>query len=224
MRQENVNNMPETSSETETEERMTDRQQRDQGNRSTHNVVSLMSQFADDNLTLVRVGGCFVWPATDWWCMGMNVQYGHFVAIEYVIHLHLHLMLKLAAAYLLVKERERHIHHADLISSCQASAVVPSGVFDAPCVTIISVKVFLTVIVQHMFSWVVTVILSTLNPSLLSSSLTQNISTGLAVAGVIVIARSIKLVRAGCTRWGKGTLKCWYNYRLSHSNGCTCWV
>lgn len=60
MRQENVNNMPETSSETETEERMTDRQQRDQGNRSTHNVVSLMSQFADDNLTLVRVGGCFV--------------------------------------------------------------------------------------------------------------------------------------------------------------------
>ncbi|XP_054456846.1 protein C3orf33 homolog isoform X2 [Anoplopoma fimbria] len=46
--------MPESSRETETDERLTDRQQRDPGNRSTHNIVSLISQFADDNLTFVR--------------------------------------------------------------------------------------------------------------------------------------------------------------------------
>lgn len=33
---------------------MSDRQQRDQGNQSSPNIVSVLSQFADDNLTLVR--------------------------------------------------------------------------------------------------------------------------------------------------------------------------
>ncbi|KAE8295188.1 Protein C3orf33 Protein AC3-33 [Larimichthys crocea] len=46
--------MPETSREIETVEGRSDRQQRDQGNQSSHNVVSMISQFADDNLTLVR--------------------------------------------------------------------------------------------------------------------------------------------------------------------------
>ncbi|XP_042343053.1 protein C3orf33 homolog isoform X2 [Plectropomus leopardus] len=46
--------MPESSRETETEGEMTIRQQREQGNQAPHNVVSLISQFADDNLTLVR--------------------------------------------------------------------------------------------------------------------------------------------------------------------------
>uniref|UniRef100_A0A8D0AKY0 TNase-like domain-containing protein n=1 Tax=Sander lucioperca TaxID=283035 RepID=A0A8D0AKY0_SANLU len=46
--------MPEPSRETETDERVTDRQQRDHGNQSSHNIVALISQFADDNLTLVR--------------------------------------------------------------------------------------------------------------------------------------------------------------------------
>ncbi|XP_070762528.1 protein C3orf33 homolog [Enoplosus armatus] len=54
MHRENVNNMPESSRETETDEGLGDRQQRDQGNQSSHNIVSLISQFADDNLTLVR--------------------------------------------------------------------------------------------------------------------------------------------------------------------------
>ncbi|XP_008289733.1 protein C3orf33 homolog [Stegastes partitus] len=54
MHRENVNNMPETSTETETEEGTKDRQQRDEAARSSRNVVSLVSQFADDNLTLVR--------------------------------------------------------------------------------------------------------------------------------------------------------------------------
>ncbi|XP_044059646.1 protein C3orf33 homolog isoform X2 [Siniperca chuatsi] len=46
--------MPESSRETETEEEMKDRQQRDQGNQSSQNIVSLISQFADDHLALVR--------------------------------------------------------------------------------------------------------------------------------------------------------------------------
>ncbi|XP_068441447.1 protein C3orf33 homolog isoform X1 [Clinocottus analis] len=46
--------MPESSGETETAERLTDRQQRDQGNPSFHNITSLISQLADDHLTLVR--------------------------------------------------------------------------------------------------------------------------------------------------------------------------
>ncbi|XP_074536052.1 protein C3orf33 homolog isoform X2 [Halichoeres trimaculatus] len=46
--------MPESSRETETEEAAKDRQQRQQGDQTTHNIVSLISQFADDNLTLVR--------------------------------------------------------------------------------------------------------------------------------------------------------------------------
>ncbi|XP_034556964.1 protein C3orf33 homolog isoform X2 [Notolabrus celidotus] len=46
--------MPESSRETETEEAPKDRQQREQGGHSSHNIVSLISQFADDNLTLVR--------------------------------------------------------------------------------------------------------------------------------------------------------------------------
>lgn len=60
MHRENVNNMPESSREIETEEGRSDRQQRDQGNHSSYNIVSLVSQFADDNLTLVRVGISFV--------------------------------------------------------------------------------------------------------------------------------------------------------------------
>ncbi|XP_014835910.1 PREDICTED: protein C3orf33 homolog isoform X1 [Poecilia mexicana] len=54
MRRENVNNMPETSRETETVERGRDRQQRDQEHQTSRNVVSVISQLADDNLTLVR--------------------------------------------------------------------------------------------------------------------------------------------------------------------------
>ncbi|XP_030008371.1 protein C3orf33 homolog isoform X2 [Sphaeramia orbicularis] len=46
--------MPETVKETETEKGRGDRQQRHQGSQSSPNVVSLISQFADDNLTLVR--------------------------------------------------------------------------------------------------------------------------------------------------------------------------
>nr|XP_046245313.1 protein C3orf33 homolog isoform X1 [Scatophagus argus] len=48
MQRENVNNMPESFRETETEE------QRARGNQSPPNIVSAISQFADDNLTLVR--------------------------------------------------------------------------------------------------------------------------------------------------------------------------
>ncbi|CAJ1065278.1 protein C3orf33 homolog [Xyrichtys novacula] len=36
------------------EEAEGDRQQREQGNQTSHNIVSLISQLADDNLTLVR--------------------------------------------------------------------------------------------------------------------------------------------------------------------------
>ncbi|XP_054901325.1 protein C3orf33 homolog isoform X2 [Poeciliopsis prolifica] len=54
MRRENVNNMPETSRETETVERGRDRQQRAREQQTSRNVVSVVSQFADDNLTLVR--------------------------------------------------------------------------------------------------------------------------------------------------------------------------
>ncbi|XP_059187406.1 protein C3orf33 homolog [Centropristis striata] len=46
--------MPETSRETETDEGKTERQQRDREDQSSRNIVSLISQFADDNLTLVR--------------------------------------------------------------------------------------------------------------------------------------------------------------------------
>lgn len=56
MRQEKNVNMPESSRETETEDATKDRQQREQGSQTTHNIVSSISQFADDNLTLVRVG------------------------------------------------------------------------------------------------------------------------------------------------------------------------
>ncbi|XP_040047014.1 protein C3orf33 homolog isoform X1 [Gasterosteus aculeatus] len=100
--------MPESSGETETEKKLTGRQQRDQGPPSSHEIVSLVSQFADDHLALVR--------------------------------------------FLPSYSSMRNAVNA-LTRSCQASPVVPGGVFDAP-----------------------------------------NISTGLAVAGVIVIARSIKLV------------------------------
>lgn len=74
MRRENVNNMPDSSRETETEGEMRDRQQRDRGNHSSQNIVSLISQFADDNLTLVRVGLSSVWPATDWRYTSHDVQ------------------------------------------------------------------------------------------------------------------------------------------------------
>lgn len=46
--------MPETVKETETEKGRGDRQQRHKGSQSSPNVVSLISQFADDNITLVR--------------------------------------------------------------------------------------------------------------------------------------------------------------------------
>ncbi|KAG7240785.1 hypothetical protein INR49_026391 [Caranx melampygus] len=46
--------MPETSRETETVAGERHRQQREPGSPSSHNVVSVISQFADDNLTLVR--------------------------------------------------------------------------------------------------------------------------------------------------------------------------
>lgn len=61
MLRENVNNMPQTSRETESEEEMRDRQQRKEETPVSHNIVTLLSQFADDNLTLVRVGVSFVW-------------------------------------------------------------------------------------------------------------------------------------------------------------------
>ncbi|MED6277866.1 hypothetical protein CHARACLAT_017875 [Characodon lateralis] len=51
---ENVNNMPESFRETETEESGRNRQQRDQENQKSRNVVSVISQLVDDNLTLVR--------------------------------------------------------------------------------------------------------------------------------------------------------------------------
>ncbi|XP_019943920.2 protein C3orf33 homolog isoform X2 [Paralichthys olivaceus] len=51
---ENVNNMPATSRETETEAAARDRQQRQRGDQASHNVVSVISQLADDHLTLVR--------------------------------------------------------------------------------------------------------------------------------------------------------------------------
>lgn len=60
MHRENVNNMPDSLRETETDEERSDRRRRDEGNHSSHNIVSLMSQFADDNLTLVRVGLSFM--------------------------------------------------------------------------------------------------------------------------------------------------------------------
>ncbi|KAK2847398.1 hypothetical protein Q5P01_010397 [Channa striata] len=54
MRRENVNNMPATSRETETEAGIRDRQQKERGSATSHNIVSVISQLADDNLTLVR--------------------------------------------------------------------------------------------------------------------------------------------------------------------------
>lgn len=58
--------MPELSRETETAEAKTDRQQRDRGDEAFPNVVSRISQLADDNLTLVRVGVSSVLAAADW--------------------------------------------------------------------------------------------------------------------------------------------------------------
>lgn len=52
--------MPESSGERETEAGTGRRQQREKGNQSSRNIVSVMSEFADDNLTLVRVGVSFV--------------------------------------------------------------------------------------------------------------------------------------------------------------------
>ncbi|XP_070685792.1 protein C3orf33 homolog isoform X2 [Pempheris klunzingeri] len=46
--------MPETYRETETAEGRRERPQRQEGNQSSPNIVTLISQFADDNLTLVR--------------------------------------------------------------------------------------------------------------------------------------------------------------------------
>lgn len=79
VRRENVNNMPESSGERETEAGTGRRQQREKGNQSSRNIVSVMSEFADDNLTLVRVGVSFVrrqWTAEWWWRMGTTVPHG----------------------------------------------------------------------------------------------------------------------------------------------------
>ncbi|KAM9853577.1 protein C3orf33 homolog isoform 2-T2 [Aulostomus maculatus] len=46
--------MPESYGERENEDAGRDRQERDQGHKSSRNVVSIISQFADDNLTVVR--------------------------------------------------------------------------------------------------------------------------------------------------------------------------
>uniref|UniRef100_A0A3Q1JB58 Uncharacterized protein n=1 Tax=Anabas testudineus TaxID=64144 RepID=A0A3Q1JB58_ANATE len=46
--------MPESSRERETEARGRDGQRREQGNQSSRNMVSVISQAADDHLTLVR--------------------------------------------------------------------------------------------------------------------------------------------------------------------------
>ncbi|KAM6933825.1 protein C3orf33 homolog isoform 1-T1 [Xenentodon cancila] len=55
MRRENVNNMPaESSRETETKEKVLNRQQRNDGNQSFHNILATISHFVDENLLLVR--------------------------------------------------------------------------------------------------------------------------------------------------------------------------
>lgn len=61
MHRENVNNMPESSRETESEAAAVDRRQTVNGNKSSHNIVSLISKIADENISLVRVGVFFVW-------------------------------------------------------------------------------------------------------------------------------------------------------------------
>uniref|UniRef100_A0A8C6SZE3 TNase-like domain-containing protein n=1 Tax=Neogobius melanostomus TaxID=47308 RepID=A0A8C6SZE3_9GOBI len=50
----NVNNMPPESLAEDSRDGETDRQQRHEANQSSRNIVSLLSQLADDNLTLVR--------------------------------------------------------------------------------------------------------------------------------------------------------------------------
>ncbi|KAM6933826.1 protein C3orf33 homolog isoform 2-T2 [Xenentodon cancila] len=56
MRRENVNNMPaESSRETETKEKVLNRQQRNDGNQSFHNILATISHFVDENLLLVRI-------------------------------------------------------------------------------------------------------------------------------------------------------------------------
>ncbi|XP_024132524.1 protein C3orf33 homolog isoform X3 [Oryzias melastigma] len=54
MHRENVNNMPESSRETESEAAAVDRRQTVNGNKSSHNIVSLISKIADENISLVR--------------------------------------------------------------------------------------------------------------------------------------------------------------------------
>ncbi len=80
--------MPASVRETETEEGVRQRQQRDQGNHSSHNIVSVISQFADDNLTLVRVGVFFVCVlqlAGDAWAL-KEPAYADFIATVVGIH------------------------------------------------------------------------------------------------------------------------------------------
>lgn len=59
---ENVNNMPESSREIETELEavVEERQQMRQEKQASRNIVTVLSQFANDNLSLVRVGVFFV--------------------------------------------------------------------------------------------------------------------------------------------------------------------
>lgn len=56
MRRQDVNNMPESSRGADADTAVRERQQREPGGPPSQNVVSAISQFADDNLTLVRVG------------------------------------------------------------------------------------------------------------------------------------------------------------------------
>lgn len=152
MHRENVNNMPESSRETETE-KLPGRQQRDAGNQSSHNIVSLISHYADDNLTLVRVGVSFV---------------GHKHAIWSLLCSYLHQWV--VACSLLVKEGSHN--RQSMVSPASLSGITscPQCVFDAPVSLLALSQSFFIVIVQHMFSRVdgITVILSTLNLSCLS--------------------------------------------------------
>ncbi|AWO98852.1 putative protein C3orf33 -like isoform 2 [Scophthalmus maximus] len=54
MRRQDVNNMPESSRGADADTAVRERQQREPGGPPSQNVVSAISQFADDNLTLVR--------------------------------------------------------------------------------------------------------------------------------------------------------------------------
>ena len=139
-RRENVNNMPELSSETETEAGSSDRQQRDRGTASSRNVVSLISQLADDNLTLVRVGGSLcgllVHVGGTWMCI-----MDHFRAFLHLIVLYL-VYKKVSWIWTFIP----FVPYGVKWTSYQASPVVPPHSLSwwPPWVTITPVKVFLS--------------------------------------------------------------------------------